>query len=207
MTDAKSLRWRNLNITLEAKFRTAYVQAIKAGNSPDAAYKSGMQALEAIKKDPKPEYFERDLSLTSEDEYRRSNTVAAMAQSADGGWHKTRVASDTKSEQDLVEWAKGPMLMKDIPSYYRELADRIDGVTPLQLAKAQARKLGLEVEDDPSDEQLASNNKIIQRLLFYKNTPSRILRGKFLQMEEDNGEPFNAKNSPFNNKNATMPGV
>ena len=206
-TDAKDLRWLNLNTHLKANFRTAYVQAIKAGNSPDAAYKSGMQALEAIKKDPKPEYFERDLSLTSEDEYRRSNTVAAMSQSADGGWYKTRLASDTKSEQDLVEWAKGPMLMKDIPSYYRELADRIDGVTPLQLAKAQARKLGLEVEDDPSDEQLASNNKIIQRLLFYKNTPSRILRGKFLQMEEDNGEPFNAKNSPYNKKNATMPGV
>ena len=206
-TDAKDLRWLNLNTHLKANFRTAYVQAIKAGHPPDVAYKSGMQALEAIKKDPKPEYFERDLSLTSEDEYRRSNTVTAISQSADGGWHKSRLASDTKSEQDLVEWAKGPMLMKDIPSYYRQLADRIDGVTPLQLAKAQARKLGLEVEDDPSDEQLASNNKIIQRLLFYKNTPSRIMRGKLLQMEEDNGEPFNAKNSPYNKKNATMPGV
>ena len=204
-TDAKSLRWRNLNITLEAKFRTAYVQAIKAGHPPDVAYKSGLQALEAVKKDPKPQYFERDLSLTSEDEYRRSNTVTAMSQSADGGWLKTRLASDTKSEQALVEWAKGPMKISDIPSYYRQLADRI-GVNPLLLAKAQARQVGLEIEDDPSDEQVASNNEIIKRLLFYKTTPSRIMRGKLLEIEE-NGEGFNAKNSPYNKKNATMPGV
>lgn len=205
-TDAKTLRWRNLNIHLEAKFRTAYVQAIKAGHPPDVAYKSGLQALEAVKKDPKPEYFERDLSLTSEDEYRRSNTVTAVSQSADGGWHKSRLASDTKSEQDLVEWAKGPMKISDIPSYYRELADRI-GVNPLLLAKAQARKVGLEVEEDPSDEQVASNNEIIKKLFFYKTTPSRILRGKILNMEEENGEQYNAKTSPYNKKNATMPGV
>ena len=204
-TDAKTLRWRNLNIHLEAKFRTAYVQAIKAGHPPEVAYKSGLQTLEAVKKDPKPQYFERDLSLTSEDEYRRSNTVNAVSQSADGGWHKSRLASDTKSEQDLVEWTKGSMKISDIPSYYRELAERI-GVNPLLLAKAQARQVGLDIEDDPSDEQVASNNEIIKRLLFYKTTPSRILRGKLLDVEE-NGEPFNAKNSPYNKKNATMPGV
>ena len=129
-----------------------------------------------------------------------------MSQSADGGWHKTRLASDTKSEQDLVEWAKGPMKISDIPSYYRELADRI-GVNPLLLAKAQARKVGLEVEEDPSDEQVASNNEIIKKLFFYKTTPSRILRGKILNMEEENGEQYNAKTSPYNKKNATMPGV
>ena len=207
-SDAKTLRWKNLNIGLKATYNTAYATAIKEGFQPSAAHKAGLQALSDVQAKPGvyKKMFSRNLAMDELDIARKTNTITAKTQGAGGGWKTSRLAADTKDEQDLIKWTKTGMSIEDIPEYYRNLASQLK-VNPLALAKSQAKQMNLDIDDEVDESKYGSNNKLIQNLVFYKPSKSRAFRAEILTNEEKRGEKFNAKNSPNNKKSVMMPGV
>ena len=137
---------------------------------------------------------------------RSVNTRTAKTQGAGGGWKTSRLAADTKDEQDLIKWTKSSMSILDIPEYYRNLASQLK-VNPLALAKSQAKQMNLDIDDEVDESKYGSNNKLIQNLVFYKPSKSRAFRAEVLTNEEKSGEKANAKTSVFNKKATMMPGV
>ena len=207
-SDAKTLRWKNLNIGLKATYNTAYATAIKEGFQPSAAHKAGLQALSDVQAKPGvyKKMFSRNLAMDELDISRKTNTITAKTQGAGGGWKTSRLAADTKDEQDLIKWTKTGMSIEDIPEYYRNLASQLK-VNPLALAKAQAKQMNLDIDDEVDESKYGSNNKLIQNLVFYKPSKSRAFRAEVLTNEEKSGEKANAKTSEFNKKATMMPGV
>ena len=88
----------------------------------------------------------------------------------------------------------------------RELSRHLKVGSPVQIARAQQALHKGEPVEEIDEEQFASNNKIIQNLVF-TGTRSSLIRANMMHEQEKSGVEINAKNSIFNKKAAMTPGV
>jgi hypothetical protein len=208
-TNAKTLRWKRLNIGLQSVFNKAYKAAIDDGNLPmSAAYTQGITAIEKIKntKDAYKAFLVVDTIDEKELEFKNNITIAET-QGANNGWKTTRLAASTEDEEKLVEWSKGPRNLQDIPEYYRQLSSHLKLSNPVELANHQVALIADLPVEEYDESQLASNDEIIKRLFFYKPTRSRVIRGEIDTNIEKSGVEINAVTSPYNKKSTMMEGV
>jgi hypothetical protein len=122
----------------------------------------------------------------------------SMTESAGGKWRTNKITANAEIEEGLIAWNNSPLKqLKDVPSYYRDLAMRM-GVNPINFANAQVRFLVEdEVKDDDSDDKL---DDVIKNLIYKFPTRGRITRARY---EMEYGEQ-NVKTSIYNKKANTI---
>ena len=205
LTDIKSTKFFTLQTNLEKAYNDAYRNELKAGGTTTTADKVARAEIVDISIKPerwKPLTVEK-LELDEEDKAQKENLRNSNELSAYGGWKTNLLPLTEADEEALLKW-NGEA--RSVPRYMRELARHIKVGSDLQVAKAQQALLKGEPVEEIDEEQFASNNKIIQNLVF-TGTRSSLIRANMMHEQEKSGVEINAKNSIFNKKAAMTPGV
>ena len=158
-TDIKSPKWIALRDNLQAIFDRTYVSTYMRNgqvvSTPEQAMEAAMQAVEKAASNSQAVINMSNTDYGSDDETYSRMIQVSMLQSAGGKWKTNKITSNAEIEKGLVNWNNSPLKqLKDIPSYYRDLALRL-GVNPINFANAQVRFLVEdEVKDDNTDDKL-----------------------------------------------------
>ena len=163
-------------------------------STPEQAMEAAMQAVEKAASNSQAVINMSNTDYGSDDETYSRMIQVSMLQSAGGKWKTNKITSNAEIEKGLVNWNNSPLKqLKDIPSYYRDLALRM-GVNPINFANAQVRFLVEdEVKDDNTDDKL---DEKIKNLIYKFPTRGRITRARY---ENEYGEQ-NVKTSIYNKK-------
>ena len=196
--DIKSPKWLALKDSLTEVFNKAYMTTYMRNgqvvSTPDQALAAAKQAVKVAAENPVmvTEMMSTDF-VDGDETYNRMMQVS-MTQSAGGKWKTTQITSNAEIEKGLIAWNNSPLKqLKDIPSYYRDLALRM-GVNPINFANAQVRFLVEdEVKDEDTDEKL---DEQVKNLIYKFPTRGRITRARY---EMEYGEQ-NVKTSIYNKK-------
>ena len=197
-TDIKSPKWIALRDNLQAIFDRTYVSTYMRNgqvvSTPKEAMAAAKQAVEKAASNPQAVINMSNTDYGSDDETYSRMIQVSMLQSAGGKWRTNKITSNAEIEKGLVNWNNSPLKqLKDIPSYYRDLALRM-GVNPINFANAQVRFLVEdEVKDDNTDDKL---DEKIKNLIYKFPTRGRITRARY---ENEYGEQ-NVKTSIYNKK-------
>ena len=196
--DIKSPKWLALKDSLTEVFNKAYMTTYMRNgqvvSTPEQALAAAKQAVKVAAENPimVTEMMSTDF-VDGDETYNRMMQVS-MTQSAGGKWKTTQITSNAEIEKGLIAWNNSPLKqLKDIPSYYRDLALRM-GVNPINFANAQVRFLVEdEVKEDNKDDEL---DEKIKNLIYKFPTRGRITRARY---EMQYGEQ-NVKTSIYNKK-------
>ena len=196
--------WLALNENLtELYYRTykntLYRNGQKVGTE-DQADTAARNAIQRAVADPTTlkKMMSTDFTDDGDETYNRMMEVS-MTQSGGGNWRKNKITSNQEIDAGLIAWHNTPLKQaKDIPSYYKDLAQRME-INPVDLANSQIRHL---VDEDVKlDEQQEKYNKEILTLIYKFPTREKITRARLLA--EGAGDQ-NAKTSIFNKKANTI---
>ena len=196
--DIKSPKWLalkdNLTEVFNKAYMTTYMRNGQVVSTPEQALAAAKQAVKVAAENPimVTEMMSTDF-VDGDETYNRMMQVS-MTQSGGGKWKTTQITTNAEIEKGLIAWNNSPLKqLKDIPSYYRDLALRL-GVNPINFANAQVRFLVEdEVKDDNKDEKL---DEQVKNLLYKFPTRGRITRARY---EMEYGEQ-NVKTSIYNKK-------
>ena len=196
--DIKSPKWLalkdNLTEVFNKAYMTTYMRNGQVVSTPEQALAAAKQAVKVAAENPimVTEMMSTDF-VDGDETYNRMMQVS-MTQSGGGKWKTTQITTNAEIEKGLIAWNNSPLRqLKDIPSYYRDLALRL-GVNPINFANAQVRFLVEdEVKDDNKDEKL---DEQVKNLIYKFPTRGRITRARY---EMQYGEQ-NVKTSIYNKK-------
>ena len=196
--DIKSPKWLalkdNLTEVFNKAYMTTYMRNGQVVSTPEQALAAAKQAVKVAAENPimVTEMMSTDF-VDGDETYNRMMQVS-MTQSGGGKWKTTQITTNAEIEKGLIAWNNSPLKqLKDIPSYYRDLALRL-GVNPINFANAQVRFLVEdEVKDDNKDEKL---DEQVKNLIYKFPTRGRITRARY---EMQYGEQ-NVKTSIYNKK-------
>ena len=198
-TDIKSPQWIALRDNLQAIFDKTYVSTLMRNGqivaTPEQAMAAAKQAVQMAASNPQAVKQMMNIDFATEDETYGRMMQVSMTQAGGGKWKTSKITTNAEIEKGLVLWHNSPTKqLKDVPSYYRDLAMRL-GINPINLANSQVRLLlQTEVEDDNSDEEL---DEEVKNLLYKFPTRGRITRARYtLQGAGDQ----NVKTSIYNKK-------
>ena len=196
--DIKSPKWLalkdNLTEVFNKAYMTTYMRNGQVVSTPEQALAAAKQAVKVAAENPMmvTEMMSTDF-VDGDETYNRMMQVS-MTQSGGGKWKTTQITTNAEIEKGLIAWNNSPLKqLKDIPSYYRDLALRM-GVNPINFANAQVRFLVEdEVKDDNKDEKL---DEQVKNLIYKFPTRGRITRARY---EMQYGKQ-NVKTSIYNKK-------
>jgi hypothetical protein len=200
--DIKSPKWLALKDNLTEVFNKAYMTTyMRDGQvvaTTDQAYAAAKQAVKEAIADPVKVNQMMSTDFVDGDETYSRMMQVSMTESAGGKWRTNKITANAEIEEGLIAWNNSPLKqLKDVPSYYRDLAMRM-GVNPINFANAQVRFLVEdEVKDDDSDDKL---DDVIKNLIYKFPTRGRITRARY---EMEYGEQ-NVKTSIYNKKANTI---
>ena len=196
-TDIKSPKWIALRDNLQAIFDSTYASTYMRNgqvvSTPEQAMLAAMQAVEKAATNPQQVINMSNTDYEVGDETYSRMMEVSMTQSGGGKWRTNKITTNAEIEKGLVNWHNSPLKqLKDIPSYYRDLALRM-GENPINFANAQVRFL---VEDEVKDDNKDELDEKIKNLIYKFPTRGRITRARY---EKEYGEQ-NVKTSIYNKK-------
>ena len=200
----KSPEWLSLNDSLTELYYRTYKQTLYRNGqkvaSEDQADKAGLAAIQTAIRDPLTlkKMMSTDFTDDGDETYNRTMQVS-MTQAGGGKWRTNKITSNQEVDAGLVAWYNTPLKQaKDIPSYYKDLAQRM-GINPVDLANSQ---VGYLVDEDVKvDKEKEKYNQEILTLIYKFPTREKIARARLLS--EGAGDQ-NLTTSIFNKKGLTI---
>ena len=200
----KSPEWLSLNDSLTELYYRTYKQTLYRNGqkvaSEDQADKAGLAAIQTAIRDPLTlkKMMSTDFTDDGDETYNRTMQVS-MTQAGGGKWRTNKITSNQEVDAGLVAWYNTPLKQaKDIPSYYKDLAQRM-GINPVDLANSQ---VGYLVDEDVKvDKEKEEYNQEILTLIYKHPTREKIARARLLS--EGAGDQ-NLTTSIFNKKGLTI---
>ena len=199
-TDTKSEAWLTLYGNLEEIFNSTYQRTYMRNGqivaTPEDAFRAAQAAVKEVLNDDRAVKRLMVPELDPSDDSYSRRIQTNMTQASGGNWRKSKLSTDIKTQEELVNWYNTPLKQSsEIPQYYRDLAMRM-GVNPLDLANSQVKyylEKG-EVKEDKKEEKF--DDKVLQ-LIYKFPTRSRITRAR---LETEGAGEANAKTSIYNKK-------
>ena len=199
-TDTKSEAWLTLYGNLEEIFNSTYQRTYMRNGqivaTPEDAFRAAQAAVKEVLNDDRAVKRLMVPELDPSDDSYSRRIQTNMTQASGGNWRKSKLSTDIKTQEELVNWYNTPLKQSsEIPQYYRDLAMRM-GVNPLDLANSQVKYYleKSEVKEDKKEEKF--DDKVLQ-LIYKFPTRSRITRAR---LETEGAGEANAKTSIYNKK-------
>jgi len=200
----KSPEWLSLNDSLTELYYRTYKNTLYRNGQKVATEQQADQAaklaVQTAIKDPLTlkQMMSTDFTDDGDETYNRTMQVS-MTQAGGGKWRTNKITSNQEVDAGLVAWYNTPLKQaKDIPSYYKDLAQRM-GINPVDLANSQ---VGYLVDEDVKvDKEKEEYNQEILTLIYKHPTREKIARARLLS--EGAGDQ-NLTTSIFNKKGLTI---
>lgn len=198
-TDTKSEAWLTLYGNLEEIFNSTYKETYMQNgvivSTPKDAFRAAQAAVKEVLSDDRAVKRLMVPELDPSDDSYSRRVQLNLDQASGGNWKKVKLATDVKSEQELLAWSQTPLKQSsDIPEYYRDLAMRM-GVNPIDLANQQLKYYTEEeVKEDKKEQKY--DDKVLE-LIYKFPTRSSITRAR---LEVEGAGEQNVKTSIYNKK-------
>ncbi|MBB13002.1 MAG: hypothetical protein CMC78_02400 [Flavobacteriaceae bacterium] len=198
-TDTKSEAWLTLYGNLEEIFNSTYKETYMQNgvivSTPKDAFRAAQAAVKEVLDDDRAVKRLMVPELDPLDDSYSRRIQLNLEQASGGNWKKVKLATDVKSEQELLAWSQTPLKQSsDIPEYYRDLAMRM-GVNPIDLANQQLKYYTEEeVKEDKKEQKY--DDKVLE-LIYKFPTRSSITRAR---LEVEGAGEQNVKTSIYNKK-------
>jgi hypothetical protein len=198
-TDTKSEAWLTLYGNLEEIFNSTYKETYMQNgvvvSTPKDAFRAAQAAVKEVLTDDRAVKRLMVPELDPLDDSYSRRIQLNLEQASGGNWRKVKLATDVKSEQELIAWSQTPLKQSsDIPEYYRDLAMRM-GVNPIDLANQQLKfYTEEEVKEDKKEQKF--DDKVLE-LIYKFPTRSSITRAR---LEVEGAGEQNVKTSIYNKK-------
>tara|TARA_R100000655_G_scaffold109807_1_gene165617 strand:- start:7707 stop:9755 length:2049 start_codon:yes stop_codon:yes gene_type:complete len=208
VSDTGSEHFNNAYNNLNQKYEEIFQDFIEdKGYSPAAAHSEAIKKIqEIIDASDKPTTGSPakansiyEYNYVDYDDERRSKLASAIEECVDKGYEEREIPAPVKDKKALIAISKAQQ--GDIPDFYKQVASRVPGVSPLMLANAQLKLWGEKPLGKPEEYDPA-----VFELLFDKPSKSRKVRAQVEHVRLENKIEYNLKTSPFNKKEVLYTG-
>ena len=202
VSNTGSEHFNNAYNNLNQKYEEIFQDGIENdGYSPSAAHSEAIKKIqEIIDASDKPTTGSPakansiyEYNYVDYDDERRRKLASAIEECVDKGYEEREIPAPVKDKKALIAISKAQQ--GDIPDFYKQVASRVPGVSPLMLANGQLKLWGEKPLGKPEEYDPA-----VFELLFDKPSKSRKVRAQVEHVRLENKIEYNLKTSPFNKK-------